>query len=100
MRLKIPPPPCAQVRIGAKAADNDVSRQLKLAREFLDKGQKVRLVVVYPRRDAESGRAMLAGLQERVAEWAQVQTPLKSDRSMVRESFALILSPSATGSRL
>lgn len=58
--------------MSASIAENDLERQLNLARGFLEKGYKVRVTVQHSRRPGARHAAFnkLADIRERVQSWA------------------------------
>ena len=48
-----------QVRVSSKIAEHDLERQLKLARGFVEKGYKVKLLVVFQRKTAREGKSLV-----------------------------------------
>jgi translation initiation factor IF-3 len=80
------------VRVGAKIADYDLDRQLKLAQDFLSKGYKVKLLVTFLRRDVKLGVERIKLVRERAEAWANVANPGANDK-IAASTFAVMLTP-------
>lgn len=81
------------MHFGANTAEHDLQVKLKKAKEFLDKGHKVKCTVKFKHmRDAEEARKALPGLQERMAQFAEVALPPPTER-IIRGAFSFYLTP-------
>ena len=66
------------MKIGAKAAEYDLDRQLKVVQGFIEKGQKVRVVVSFKKRDADFAPKQMALIIEKCSPFSEVQQSRKS----------------------
>ena len=82
-----------QMHFGVNTAEHDLQVKLKKAREFVDKGHKVKCSVKFKyTKYAQDAQNALPALQERMAEFAEVVLPAPTERQ-IRGSFSFYLSP-------
>ena len=82
-----------QMHFGVNTAEHDLQVKLKKAREFVDKGHKVKCSIKFKyTRDAQDAQQALPALQERMAEFAEVVLPPPTERQ-IRGSFSFYISP-------